>query len=210
MKTQMWKLRKSAALAAASLMMIFMAAACGNKDGGAPPPVPPPIVYPPGVTGPACTVTGCASGGSFLTSTYGQYYGSDNFAVGFDFFATSAVQQTVAYGTYYSTVYAGPMVAQGAIYVNSLLVSCQVPPGVYQVQSQQPGSFGADGAGRSVQFYATAVGGPVPLNIVVSGYVSPASPPVRSPDGRTFPTAFSGQVTIQRTDGTAYPCQFQF
>lgn len=200
---------RSLSIVASCLFTAMVVTACGNKGGNAPPP-PPPIFIPPGGVVPVCQ--SCASGSQFLVPAMGQVYGSVDMSVTFDFFATTNFnpQMPGMGGGVVSNPhvnYAGPVMSQAVIYLGTPIPLCNIPGGVYNVRTVQPGLWGNDGAGRSVENLYFDGGGPVPVQLYVSGYISPSVPPAQGRDGRTFPFRLKAFGQIKRTDNTMV-CDF--
>lgn len=175
---------KSASLVVLALTSAALVTACGKKDGGGG-HVP---VGPGGYIVPGCN--GC--GHQFLTSGVGRS------AAGLEELAVRLFGNTTIQAGHQMT-YTGAVSGQGTLHLQRQvgLGGCYIPPGVYHLQSTQPGSFGADGAGRSVQMYLDTASGPAPLRVALNGWTKPAAPPAISViTGEQHPNKIEGVMRL--------------
>lgn len=216
MKTQTWKnIFKTASVYSLAAIATLFVAACGKSgDSAAPMPVGPGVGYP--------TCATCAANSSFLASGAGRFYasGSLSFELALELFGNSqtmgtyGTQQPVPAGSaYYSQPmtynYSGAISSQGTLtVVNVPYMSCNIPPGTYQVQTTQPGYFGNGQSFGSMSMQAI---GPAQLEIVIENWgawLKSAIPAVQTLDGRQFPYKVQGRVWIRSTG--AYMGQPQY
>jgi hypothetical protein len=157
----------------------------------------------------------------FLVSAISQYFDMQGpgspIEISLDFFGDGSVLnrlngfQPGSYLPMQNGPYYGPVAASGFMNINvpQGLQQCGVPPGRYALQTLQPGIFGADSAGRSFEnLMLTMVGGPVPLQIYISGFTMPAAPPAQGSDGKSYPYRFTATtLQMKRMDSPAI-CNF--
>jgi hypothetical protein len=87
------------------------------------------------------------------------------------------------------------------------LNDCGIPAGMYTLQTGQPGVFGADGAGRSFDnIVLAAAGGPMPIQLLVSGFTAPSAPPARSVQGRVYQNRLTATTLALKRMDTAATC----
>lgn len=174
--------------------------ACGNKGGGgAPAPLPVPVNPVPIIS----NCTGCPPNMTFLSSAVGRVYSADQIELALEFFGGNTNTGTPSQP---NMSYYGPFAAQGYVYIGGNMIACGIPAmGPLQVRTIQPGIWGKDGAGRSLEgIYLEAVGGPAPIQMYISGWVDNAVPAVQARDGRTFPFKIKGLLQLKRADAYSY------
>jgi hypothetical protein len=205
---------RSLSFVAVAMFVAILSTACGNKGGGGTTAVGP-GVWNPGVY-PSCQ--GCPPNGSagFLanavarqnSSSYGQpielnlnFFGDGQYMAQYQMYQ----QQGFFYGNP-SASYRGPFSASGVMFIPYPLSECGVAPGNYQLQTIAPGVWGNDGAGRSGEGIRMQLMGPSGnVQMVMSGYITPVTPPIPGRDGRTYPYQFVSQVRIVGPM-SPYPC----
>lgn len=211
MKLAMQPKKMSDWFKAASLVVMAMATsiaitACGNKGGGGDAPAPVPVTPVP-VT-PSCA--SCPGSMGFLSSGVGKVYSVDQIEMGLEFYGDAASMANYANtgSGYLSTgqQYYGQFAAQGYIFIGGNMLACGIPAmGPLQVTTLQPGIWGKDGAGRSLEgIYLQATGGPVPIQLYISGWIDSSVPASTGRDGRTYPFKIKGLLQLKRADSSAY------
>lgn len=206
MKTQTWKniFRAASVYSLAAIATLFVAACGKSGDSAAPMPVGPSIGHP--------TCATCAANTSFLASGAGRFYsgGQLSFELALELFGNSATmgtngaQPVPAGSAYYSQPmtynYSGAISSQGTLtVVNVPYLSCNIPPGTYQVQTVQPGYFGHGQSFGSMSMQAV---GPTQLEIVIESWgawLKSSIPALQTLDGRQFPYKVQGRVWIRST-----------
>jgi hypothetical protein len=182
--------------------LAMLSTACSKSDGGGAPV--PPVLLPTGSYGGVPNCQGCPGSPKFLTSVLSRGISSFGMPVemALDIYGdyNSAMQSTYAIGSYF-----GPFAATGYIFIQGGMQECGVPPGQLMVQTQSPGVWGNDGAGRSGEnILLVGVGGPIQINVYLSGYTMPATPAIQGSDGRTYPYSFqTTTMQIKRMDTSA-------
>lgn len=202
-----------------AVIALMSTVACSKGGGsGSPAALPPPIVGP-YYGNPTCaTCNGMGQG--FLASALARdtMYGSGS-EMGLSFFGDPQVlMQTQGYpganyqSGYFSVLptgaYMGPFAASGYLYLPMGLPACGIPGGRYQLQTQSPGIWGNDGAGRSGEnLTMMLVGAPVQVMVFLSGFTMPAAPAARGQDGNTYPYSFQTTTMVMKRADTLYTCQ---
>lgn len=202
-----WSWRKPFFLGLSALAILMSTVAC-SKNESSPPPPPPPI--PPVIPGPVIpSCNGCpANVNAFLASGVGKVMGGSEMEINAEFFGDSSIANSANYQQGYYSLYQnyyGSFAGQAALFIGTNMAYCQVPAGVYTLRTMQPGVWGADGAGRSLQgIYLEATGGPTPIQVYIDAWIDPAVPAVRGRDGRQYPFKVVGTIQVKRTDQPAY------
>lgn len=218
---------KPVVIMACAAVLTAMATACGNKNGSSAPAAVP-------ILGPAYTAgmlpnscSGCPGNMTFLANAIANYGGSSPIAeMGVDFYGDGSVmmQSGYSYGYGYnpaypmgymgsvSAPYRGPFAAIGYIFIGQNLDYCGVPGGIYNLQTVQPGIWGNDGSGRSFDnIVMMAVGAPFQIQIAMSGYTTPSTPPARGTrDGRTYPYRFTATTLVVKRADMPTTCDLSY
>lgn len=175
-----------------ALLMIasFLTTGCGsNNNNNAP------AVIPGGYQGiyggggmPNCA--GCPTSSRVLTSAISR---SQMGEMGLDFFGD---MQSIMASVQMGMMYRGPFAATGYLFLPMGLPQCGIPGGRFMLQTQSPGIWGNDGAGRSGEQITLVAVGPMPLSILLSGYTVPMTPAPVGADGRQWPNSFQTTTMI--------------
>lgn len=192
-----------------SAVAILMSVACSKNESSPPPPPPPPPVVPIGPVIPTCS--GCPGNvNAFLASGVGKVMGGSEMEINAEFFGDSSIGNTSSstyqqgYYSLYQNYY-GAFAGQAALFVAADMPFCQIPAGVYTLRTMQPGVWGADGAGRSLQgIYLEASGGPTQIQVYLDAWINPSVPAVRGRDGRQYPFTVVGTIQVKRADQPAH------
>jgi hypothetical protein len=182
-----------------ALLSVFALVACGSGGGGG--AVPQPIG---GGLMPSCL--GCPAGtGTFLDSAVGQVISyslnQTEAELSLEFFGADVSIMNPMLGGYLATgnnSYQGAVAAQGIFVVQIPSALCNLPAGIYEVTTSQPGMWG--GGGQSFGNLVLNGYGPTQIQIAFGnwgGMVSRAIPPAVSFDGRQFPFRLQGMINVR-------------
>lgn len=199
--------RTRAALTALAVAFIGVLGTACSKSGDGGGAYVPPVILPTGGTGyfgavPSCPQ--CAGNMRFITSTVSRGLSGMGAPVelGMDVYgdASAAMQSTYTIGSYF-----GPFAVTGSLFLQGGLMECGIPPGRYVLQTQSPGIWGNDGAGRSGEnIMLILLGAPIQINVFLSGYTMPATPAAQGMDGRVYPYTFqTTTMQVKRIDTAA-------
>lgn len=197
-----------------AVMAVLSAVAC-SKDGGSGGQAGLPPMVGPYYGAPTCSTCG-GMGQGFLASAISrdQMSGAE---MGLSFFGDPRIlAQTQGYpGAGYQTgyfsvlpsgSYQGSFAASGYLYLPMGLQQCGVPAGRFQLQTQTPGMWGMDGAGRSGESVTMMIAG-TPVLVYLSGFTMPATPAARGIDGNTYPYTFQTTTMMIKRADSPYMCQ---
>lgn len=206
--------RRLTSLIAFAAILSTVAIACSKGGGGDPAPGPAPFGFFNPAIAPNCG--GCPGSGGFLAAGISRTadFSFGPIEMGLGFFGDPMILQQMQgyqmggyqqgfFGVFPQTAYRGPFSARGYLILPMGLPLCGLPPGRMNLETQSPGFWGNDGAGRSGENITLIVtGAPVPTMIYLSGYTMPLTPPLRGQDGNTYPYSFTTtQMVVKRADG---------
>lgn len=180
--------------------------ACQNGGGGSSVATP---VYPGALPPGVAPCAGCPANMGFLASALGQsfdpFMGRMDIEMGLDFFGDlNFIHQFPQVPGLGGFSYSGSVMAGGAMNVVSQSPSCpMLPLGTYTIQSSAGVWGGFDG--RSFEIQVTLVG-PVQTQAIMSGYITPATPPVTDMYGtKSYPYRFTASyMRLQGPWGVCY------